>query len=233
MPKSKQKQSRLLPYEQLNKKQATEAKKIIQTTYDIYNLRLFADKNFFIFLVLICKQLIDKYNYNKLGRFELFIQTIKSTAGFNSTFLCNDNEKDVLNKITVNFEDISLGRRTQIKTGAIITSINIEQNQCNDLQISPDDVIDVFRGGKTAKIKQKNWNTLPVYPTEKRKVLKTKDLVQFALTDLVIRDLVQEEIILQKLFEGSKSLSSSIIVIGVVPDTQANANVQTWCYFVK
>ncbi|RIA83322.1 hypothetical protein C1645_880575 [Glomus cerebriforme] len=36
-------------------------------------------------------------------------------------------------------------------------------------QIGPDDVIDVFRGGKTAKIKQKNWNTLPVYPTEKKK----------------------------------------------------------------
>ncbi len=100
-------------------------------------------------------------------------------------------------------------------------------------QIGPDDVIDIFRGGKTAKIKQKNWNTLPVYPTEKRKVLKTKDLVQFALTDLVVHDLVQEEIILRKLFEGSKSLSSSIIVIGVVPGAQTNADMQTWFYFVK
>ncbi|PKY41190.1 hypothetical protein RhiirA4_498570 [Rhizophagus irregularis] len=100
-------------------------------------------------------------------------------------------------------------------------------------QICPDDVIDVFRGGKTAKIKQKNWNTLPVYPTEKRKVLKTKDLVQFALTDLVVRGLVQETIILRKPFEGSKILSSSIVVVGVVPGAQANANVQTWHYFVK
>ncbi|CAI2197750.1 697_t:CDS:1, partial [Funneliformis geosporum] len=64
-------------------------------------------------------------------------------------------------------------------------------------------------------------------------VLKTKDLVQFALTDLVVHDLVQEEIILRKLFEDSKSLSSSIIVIGVVSGTQANANMQTWFYFVK
>ncbi|PKY49325.1 hypothetical protein RhiirA4_465269 [Rhizophagus irregularis] len=88
-------------------------------------------------------------------------------------------------------------------------------------------------GGKTAKIKQKNWNTLPVYPTEKRKVLKTKDLVQFALTDLVVRGLVQETIILRKPFEGSKILSSSIVVVGVVPGAQANANVQTWHYFVK
>ncbi|CAI2197249.1 5769_t:CDS:2, partial [Funneliformis geosporum] len=76
---------------------------------------------------------------------------------------------------------------------------------------SPDNVIDVFKGGKTTKIKQKNWNTLPVYPTEKK----------------VVHDLVQEEIILRKLFEDSKSLSSSIIVIGVVSGTQANANMQT------
>ena len=86
-------------------------------------------------------------------------------------------------------------------------------------QICPDDVVNVFRGGKTAKIKQKNWDTLPVYPTEKRKILKTKELVQFALTDLVVHGLVQEKIILRKLFEDGKVLSSSIIVIGVVPST--------------
>ncbi|CAI2193558.1 4895_t:CDS:2, partial [Funneliformis geosporum] len=51
-------------------------------------------------------------------------------------------------------------------------------------------------------------------------VLKTKESVQFALTDLVIRSLVQEKIILRKLFEGSTSLSSSIIITGIIPDTQ-------------
>ena len=100
-------------------------------------------------------------------------------------------------------------------------------------QIGPDDIVDVFRGGKTAKIKQKNWDTLPVYPTEKRKVLKTKDLVQFALVDLVVRGLVQEEIVLRKPFESSKCLSSSIIVTGIIPGTQANANMQNWFYFIK
>uniref|UniRef100_U9TP61 DNA 3'-5' helicase n=1 Tax=Rhizophagus irregularis (strain DAOM 181602 / DAOM 197198 / MUCL 43194) TaxID=747089 RepID=U9TP61_RHIID len=100
-------------------------------------------------------------------------------------------------------------------------------------QIGPDDVVDIFRGGKTAKIKQKNWNTLPVYPTEKRKVLKTKDLVHFALTDLVVRGLVQEDIILRKPIESSKVLSSNIIIKGVVPGIQASANMQTWLYFVK
>ena len=100
-------------------------------------------------------------------------------------------------------------------------------------QIGPEDVVDVFRGGKTAKVKQKNWDTLPVYPTEKRKVLKTKDLVQFALTDLVVRGLVREDIILRKPFEGSKGLSSSIVVTGVISGAQASANMQTWPYFVK
>ncbi|CAI2186131.1 14462_t:CDS:2 [Funneliformis geosporum] len=37
-------------------------------------------------------------------------------------------------------------------------------------QISPDDIVDIFRGGKT--------------------VLKTKELVQFALADLVVHSLV-------------------------------------------
>jgi superfamily II DNA helicase RecQ len=105
--------------------------------------------------------------------------------------------------------------------------------QETDEQIGPDDVVDVFRGGKTAKIKQKNWDTLPVYPIEKRKVLKTKELVHFALADLVVRGLVQENIILRKLFEGSTSLSSSIVITGVVSGAQANANMQTWYYFVK
>src|SRR5205814_2689759 len=99
-------------------------------------------------------------------------------------------------------------------------------------QICPDDIVDVFRGGKTAKIKQKNWDTLPVYPTEKRKILKTKELAQFALTDLVVRGLVQEDIILRKPFEGSKGLSSSIVVTGVISGAQASANMQTWPYFV-
>jgi hypothetical protein len=57
-------------------------------------------------------------------------------------------------------------------------------------QISSDDIIDVFRSGKTAKIKQKYWNILPVYLIEKRKVLKTKDLIQFVLADLVIYGLI-------------------------------------------
>ena len=63
--------------------------------------------------------------------------------------------------------------------------------------------------------------------------MKTKDLVQFALTDLVVRGLVREDIILRKPFEGSKGLSSSIVVTGVISGAQASANMQTWPYFVK
>ena len=58
------------------------------------------------------------------------------------------------------------------------------------VSVKAPNIVDVFRGGKTIKIKQKKWDTLPVYPTEKRKILKTKELVQFALTDLVVRGLV-------------------------------------------
>ena len=105
--------------------------------------------------------------------------------------------------------------------------------QETDEQISPDDIVDVFRGGKTTKIKQKKWDTLPIYPTEKRKILKTKELVQFTLTDLVVRDLVQKNIILRKPFEGSICLSSSIVIASTIPGAQANANMQTWYYFIK
>ncbi len=85
-------------------------------------------------------------------------------------------------------------------------------------QIGPNDIVDVFRDRKIAKIKQKKWDTLSVYLTEKRKVLKIKELVQFALVDLVVRGLVQERIILWSPFEGSIGLSSSIIVISVISD---------------
>ena len=68
------------------------------------------------------------------------------------------------------------------------------------------------------KIKQKKWDTLSVYLTEKRKVLKIKKLIQFALVDLVICGLIQERIILWSLSEGSIGLSSSIIVISVTSD---------------
>ena len=40
-------------------------------------------------------------------------------------------------------------------------------------------------------------------------------MVQFALIDLVVHRLVQEKIILQKSFKGSKGLSSSIVIIGI------------------
>ncbi|CAG8601834.1 13825_t:CDS:2, partial [Funneliformis caledonium] len=64
-------------------------------------------------------------------------------------------------------------------------------------------------------------------------ILKTKELIHFALTDLVVRGLIQEDIILQKSFEGSTCLSSSIFIASVVPGAQASANMQIWYYFVK
>ncbi len=132
------------------------------------------------------------------------------------------------NRITNNPKSLD-GKEEIIKLLEVVEFLTQEIDE----QIGPDDIVDVFRGGKTIKIKQKKWDTLPVYPTEKRKVLKTKELVQFALLDLVVRGLVQEKIILRRPFEGSMGLSSSIIVVGVVHGAQANANMQTWYYFVK
>ena len=60
-----------------------------------------------------------------------------------------------------------------------------------------------------------------------------KELVQFALIDLVVCGLVQEKIILRKIFEDSKCLLSNIIITGVASGRQANANIQSWYYYVK
>jgi hypothetical protein len=46
---------------------------------------------------------------------------------------------------------------------------------------------------------EKNWDTLPIFPIERRKVLETK-------VYLVVCGLVRVEIILQKSFESSKVL---------------------------
>ncbi|RIA78830.1 hypothetical protein C1645_842247 [Glomus cerebriforme] len=73
----------------------------------------------------------------------------------------------------------------------IIKLLEVVEFPTQEEQVSLDDVVDVFRGGKTMRIKQKKWDTLPVFPMEKRKVLKTKELVQFALADLVVRNIAK------------------------------------------
>ncbi|CAI2175798.1 19972_t:CDS:2 [Funneliformis geosporum] len=72
---------------------------------------------------------------------------------------------------TTNLAISSMARRSE-------TTQVVEFLTQREQQICPDDIVDVFRGGKTAKIKQKGWDTLPIYPTEKRKILKTKELIQ-------------------------------------------------------
>ncbi|RHZ48037.1 hypothetical protein Glove_562g38 [Diversispora epigaea] len=116
-----------------------------------------------------------------------------------------------INKITKKPKLLD-GKEEIIKLLEVVKFLTQERSK----QISPDDIIDVFGGGKTAKVKQKKWDTLPVYPTEKRKVLKTKELISFTLLDLVVRGLVQEKIILRRPNEGNLGLSSSIIIVGVV-----------------
>ncbi|CAG8507058.1 1181_t:CDS:2 [Diversispora eburnea] len=61
------------------------------------------------------------------------------------------------------------------------------------------------------------------YCNSQYELLKTKELILFALLDLVICGLVQEKIILQRSNKGSIGLFSSIVVVSVVHDIQANA----------
>ena len=70
---------------------------------------------------------------------------------------CNNCVNRIANKLK-----LLDGKEEIIKLLEVVEYLT-ERNE----QICPDNIVDVFRGGKTAKIKQKNWDTLPVYLTEK------------------------------------------------------------------
>ncbi|RIB06422.1 hypothetical protein C2G38_518502 [Gigaspora rosea] len=68
-------------------------------------------------------------------------------------------------------------------------------------EIRPTDVADVIRCNKNASVRREGFDELPFYTdsikSAKPKVLKNNDLATLALTDLVVRGLVNQKIVLQ------------------------------------
>ncbi|RIA85085.1 hypothetical protein C1645_831336 [Glomus cerebriforme] len=89
----------------------------------------------------------------------------------------NENKPPVCNKCDNCIKRIANKLKLLDGKEEIMKLLEVIEFLTQEEQISPEDVVDIFKGGKMMKIKQKKWDTLPVYPTEKRKVLKTKELV--------------------------------------------------------
>ena len=99
-------------------------------------------------------------------------------------------------------------------------------------QVTRNDVIDVFRQSQAKDIKNQ-FGHLPVYQEKFPRILKTKD-VFLLLDDLVLRKLVEEDIILSRSPAG-QTFTSSIFIFGLTEDAfaKASASNQNWVYLVK
>jgi len=110
--------------------------------------------------------------------------------------------------------------------------IQVLTAQDND-QIIPDDIVDVFCQARNAKIHAKRYNELPIYHAFKPKFLKTKELALFALTDLIVRKLVQHDIILRKITPTTTTMACSVYIIGIASNALEEAKNQNWMYRLK
>ncbi|CAG8658195.1 2032_t:CDS:2, partial [Dentiscutata heterogama] len=107
------------------------------------------------------------------------------------------------------------------------------------IEVSPDDVIDVFSRSNTDKIRknkyneltlQKNTREVKLYKEEPPTILVPKEIARIALNDLVCKNLVKQEIRLQK-SKTIQYLSCNIIVMGISDNAKERAEKECWEYW--
>ncbi|CAJ0839992.1 2726_t:CDS:2 [Entrophospora sp. SA101] len=98
-------------------------------------------------------------------------------------------------------------------------------------QVSRNDVVDVFRQSQAKDIKNQ-FGHLPVYQEKFPRILKTKEDAFLLLDDLVLRKLVEEDIVLTRSSAGQTCVCS-VSILGLTEDAFAKANNQNWIYLIK
>ncbi|PKY60210.1 hypothetical protein RhiirA4_430954, partial [Rhizophagus irregularis] len=81
----------------------------------------------------------------------------------------DENKPSVCNKCDNCIKRIANKPKLLDGKDEIMKLLEVVEFLSQEEQVSPDDVVDVFRGGKTARVKQKKWDTLPIYPSEKKR----------------------------------------------------------------
>ena len=98
-------------------------------------------------------------------------------------------------------------------------------------QITRNDVVDVFRQSQAKSVKNK-FGKLPIYLEKFLRILKTKEDAFLLLDDLVLRDLVEEDIVLTR-SPTAQTFTCSIFIVSVANRAIAKASMEDWRYLIK
>src|SRR5436305_526189 len=98
-------------------------------------------------------------------------------------------------------------------------------------QITRNNVVDVFRQSQAKDVKNK-FRELPVYLEKFSRKLKTKEDTFLLLDNLVLRDLVEEDIILTRSLMA-QIFTCSVFIIGIADEAIAKTNTEDWRYLIR
>ncbi|CAB4426068.1 unnamed protein product [Rhizophagus irregularis] len=98
-------------------------------------------------------------------------------------------------------------------------------------QITRNNVVDVFRQSQAKDVKNK-FGELPIYLEKFSRKLKTKEDAFLLLDDLVLRDLVEEDIILTR-SPTAQTFTCSVFILGITDGAIAKTITEDWRYLIK
>ncbi|RIB09679.1 hypothetical protein C2G38_2267158 [Gigaspora rosea] len=108
------------------------------------------------------------------------------------------------------------------------------------IEVSPDNIVDVFSRSNTDKIRKNKYNELTLqrdskevklYEEKLPTILILKETARIALNDLVCKNLVKQEIWLQK-SKMTQYLSCSTVVVEISENAKENAKKECWEYWI-
>ena len=109
----------------------------------------------------------------------------------------------------------------------------IEEMSNNNYEITEDDVVEVFCKSNTKKIWESGLTELEIYKNGwKLKFGKPKEFSGYILADLVVRDYVEQKVLLYYSSPNSQTLSASIFIEGFTAKAKARVISDSWYYWV-
>nr|CAG8616865.1 8250_t:CDS:10 [Entrophospora candida] len=157
-------------------------------------------------------------NEIEVGKCIIYCASVKGCEN-----LLSELQDKVAKEIIAMYHDVKLDMQKMLKVIDEITKVK--------QQVTGNDVVDVFRQSQAKDIKNQ-FGHLPIYQEKFSRILKTKEDAFLLLDDLVLRKLVEEDIILTKSLSG-QTFTCSIFIFGIAEDALTKANNQNWIYLVK
>jgi hypothetical protein len=109
--------------------------------------------------------------------------------------------------------------------------INVITKMEQQQQITRNNVVDVFRQSQIKDVKNR-FGHLSIYQEKFTRKLKTKEDAFLLLDDLILRKLVEEDIILNRSSTG-QTYTCSVLIFGLAENALAKANTENWKYLIK